>query len=178
MIHETVLWKTDAQSRLCTRRSEMRQPAGARGGTGLAPRRAAGYDESVQSVGRVMGTFHTSCRVENVVDRAKTATVAKLLVDTGSEFTWLPERTLVKIAVREEKKDVAFVMANGQHVTRNVGFAVIRIGKHFTIDEVVFAQKGDLSLLGARTLEGLNLTVDAANKRLVAAGPLPAAGSN
>jgi hypothetical protein len=30
-------------------------------------------------------------------------------------------------------------------------------------------------LLGARTLEGLNLRVDAARKKLVAAGPLPAA---
>ncbi|MCH8965893.1 MAG: hypothetical protein IIB58_13085, partial [Planctomycetes bacterium] len=66
-------------------------------------------------------------------------------------------------------------MANGQTVTRNVGFAIIRIGKYFTIDEVVFAQKGDLQLLGARTLEGLNLTVDSRRKKLVAAGPMPAA---
>jgi len=43
------------------------------------------------------------------------------------------------------------------------------------IDEVVFAEAGDLALLGARTLEGLNLTVDSARKKLVAAGPLPAA---
>lgn len=66
-------------------------------------------------------------------------------------------------------------MANGQTITRNVGFAVIRIGEHFTIDEVVFARKGDLQLLGARTLEGLNLRVDARTRKLVAAGPLPAA---
>jgi len=45
----------------------------------------------------------------------------------------------------------------------------------FIIDEVVFAEKGDLALLGARTLEGLNLTVDAARRKLVAAGPFPAA---
>jgi hypothetical protein len=45
----------------------------------------------------------------------------------------------------------------------------------FTVDEVVFAEPGDLALLGARTLEGLNLTVDAARKRLLAAEPLPAA---
>ena len=46
---------------------------------------------------------------------------------------------------------------------------------YFTIDEVVFAEPGDLALLGARTLEGLNLAVDTAKKKLVAAGPLPAA---
>lgn len=44
-----------------------------------------------------------------------------------------------------------------------------------TIDEVVFAEPGDLILLGSRTLERLNLTVDAVRKKLVAAGPLPAA---
>ncbi len=65
--------------------------------------------------------------------------------------------------------------ANGQQVTRSVGFAIIRLDKFFTIDEVVFAEKGDLLLLGARTLEGLNLTVDSRRKKLVAAGPIPAA---
>jgi len=60
-------------------------------------------------------------------------------------------------------------------VTRSVGFAILWVGNNFTIDEVVFAEPGDLLLLGARTLEGLNLTVDSARKKLVAAGPLPAA---
>jgi hypothetical protein len=49
------------------------------------------------------------------------------------------------------------------------------VDKYVTVDEVVFAEKGDLLLLGARTLEGLNLVVDSRRKRLVAAGPLPAA---
>lgn len=59
--------------------------------------------------------------------------------------------------------------------SRGVGFAILRVGKSFTIDEVVFAEPGDLVLLGARSLEGLNLTVDSTRKKLVAAGPLPAA---
>ncbi len=96
-----------------------------------------------------------------------------MLVDTGSEYTWVPAKSLEKIGIDREKKDVLFVMANGQHVTRNVGFAIIRLDKHFTIDEVVFAEQGDLLLLGARSLEGLNLTVDSRRKKLVAAGPLP-----
>ena len=66
-------------------------------------------------------------------------------------------------------------MANGKVITRSVGFAIFRVGKQFTIDEVVFAEPGDMVLLGARTLEGMNLTVDPARKKLVAAGPLPAA---
>lgn len=122
-----------------------------------------------------MGTFHVGCRVENHVDRSKSVRIAKLLVDTGSEYTWIPAGKLEKIGVKREKKDVRFAMANGEVVTRCVGFAILRVGRSFTIDEVVFAEPGDLTLLGARTLEGMNLTVDAAGKKLVAAGPLPAA---
>jgi len=122
-----------------------------------------------------MGTFHIGCKVENTVERSESARIPKLLVDTGSEYTWLPAATLEKVGVKREKKDVSFIMTNGQVVTRSVGFAIIRVGKFFTIDEVVFAEKGDLALLGARTLEGLNLVVDSARRRLVAAGPLPAA---
>jgi predicted aspartyl protease len=122
-----------------------------------------------------MGTFYTKCKIENAVDRERSDVVSRILVDTGNEYTWVPATTLERIGIDREKKDVAFVMANGQQITRSVGFAIIRLDKHFTVDEVVFAEKGDLLLLGARSLEGLNLTVDARRKKLVAAGPLPAA---
>jgi predicted aspartyl protease len=118
-----------------------------------------------------MGTFYTRCKVENITARAKSAVVHKLLVDTGSDYTWIPATTLEKLDVAREKKDVPFVMANGQQVTRSVGFAIIRLDKFFTVDEVVFAERGDLPILGARTLEGLNLTVDPKRKKLVTAGP-------
>lgn len=122
-----------------------------------------------------MGAFYSKCKVENPVDRRRSAVVPKLLVDTGSEYSWVPGRTLERIGIQHEKKDVAFVLANGQKVTRSVGFAIFRLDKVFTIDEVVFAERGDLLLLGARTLEGLNLTIEPGRKGLVAAGPLPAA---
>lgn len=122
-----------------------------------------------------MGTFYTRCKIENAVDRTKSAVIAKILVDTGSEYTWVPMTTLERIGIPREKKDVSLVMANGQHVTRSVGFAIIRLDKFFTIDEIVFAEKGDLTLLGARTLEGLNLRVDPRQKKLMAGGPWPAA---
>ena len=124
-----------------------------------------------------MGTFYARCKIENIVDRKKAMIIPKLLVDTGSEFTWIPAATLERLGIEREKKDVPFIMANGQQITRSVGFAIIRLDKFFTIDEVVFAEKGDLALLGARSLEGLNLTVDPRRKKLVAAGPLPAASA-
>ena len=122
-----------------------------------------------------MGTFHVGARFENITDRTKGVSIPRMLVDTGSEYTWVPGPTLEKLGVDREKKDLTFVMANGQKITRSVGFAIIRVEKNFTVDEVVFAEKGDLLLLGARTLEGLSLTVDPRRKKLVASGPLPAA---
>ena len=122
-----------------------------------------------------MGTFYTKCKIENVSDRSKSVVLPRLLVDTGSEYTWAPALSLEKIGIGREKKDVLFVMANEQQVTRSVGFAIIRLDKHFTVDEVVFAERGDLLPLGTRSLEGLNLAVDSQRKKLVAAGPLPAA---
>ena len=124
-----------------------------------------------------MGSFYTRCKIENSVDRKRSAVVQKLLVDTGSEHTWLPTPTLERIGIQREKKDLTFVMANGQQITRGVGFGIIRVGGSFTIDEVVFGEKGDLLLLGSRTLEGLNLTIDPVRKKLVGAGPLPAAAT-
>lgn len=122
-----------------------------------------------------MGTIHTACKVENHVDRSRSVRIPKLLVDTGSEYTWIPSAKLEKIGIVREKKDLQFVVANGEVITRSVGFAILRVAGTFTTDEVVFAEPGDLILLGARTLEGLNLTVDSSRKKLVASGPLPAA---
>ena len=122
-----------------------------------------------------MGTFHVGCKLENPIDRSQAVAVPRALVDTVSEYTWIPSKTLEKIGVDREKKDLLFTMANGQTITRSVGFAILRVDKYFTIDEVVFAEPGDLTLLGARTLEGLGLVVDSRKKKLFAAGPLPAA---
>lgn len=60
-------------------------------------------------------------------------------------------------------------MANGQIIWRSVGYAVLKVERPETVDEVVFAESGDLQLLGARALEGLNLRVDSRRKKLVAA---------
>ena len=124
-----------------------------------------------------MGTFYTGAKIENVSRREQSAKIPRLLVDTGSEYTWVSGTTLEKLGIEREKKDLSFVMANGQQITRSVGFAIVRVNQSFTVDEVVFAEKGDLLLLGARSLEGLNLTVDSRKKKLVALGPLPAAST-
>jgi predicted aspartyl protease len=98
-----------------------------------------------------------------------------LLVDTGSESTWLPEAVLSQLGVRIEKPNQQFVMANGDVITRDIGYAILKVDGFETIDEIVFASPGDLNLLGAHTLEGFGAIIDARRKQLVASGPRLAA---
>ena len=124
-----------------------------------------------------MGVFYVDCDIINVKKSSKKASVPKLLVDSGSEATWVPAGALKQAGIKVVKKDERFLMANGQTVTRSIGYAILRAEGFETVDEVVFAQPGDLSLLGARTLEGFGAVVDPRKKKLVAAGPHPAAFS-
>jgi predicted aspartyl protease len=122
-----------------------------------------------------MGTLYTSCRIENPIDRKKSVTVPKMLVDSNAAFTRVKAATLKQVGMAKEKKNYTFVMANGRHITRAVGFAIIRVGDAVTTDEVIFGEPGDLQILGARSLEGMNLRVDSRAKKLVAGGPILAA---
>jgi predicted aspartyl protease len=121
-----------------------------------------------------MGTFRVECRIENPVDRSRTTVVPDLFVDTGSELTWIPARTLESIGIAREKKRQSFLLANGQRLTRTVGFVILHVDGFVTVDEVVFAEPGDAALLGAHSLEGLNLAVDPGARRLIPGGPVPA----
>jgi predicted aspartyl protease len=129
-----------------------------------------------------MGCFYVNITIRHITDRTKSAVIERALVDTGREATWVPRKVLEQLGIAAEKKDRTFVMANGQTITRTVGYAIVEVTPEYktpeykTVDEVVFAEDGDLPLLGARSLEGLNVRVDPEGKQLVAAGPIVAAG--
>jgi predicted aspartyl protease len=123
-----------------------------------------------------MGSFHVDCEFVNVRTPARSVRVAKVLVDTGTGFSSVPEPLLRKVGIRVAKKDLRFLISNGQTITRSTGHAILRSTGFETVDEVVFGLPGDLLLLGARTLEGFGASVDAKKRRLVAA-PHPAAAA-
>ena len=123
---------------------------------------------------RRLGTFRIDAEFASLRRPQHFTSVPRLLVDSGSEYTWIPEPLLRAAGVRPAK-ELEFLMANGQTITRSVGFVLVRAGGFFTVDEAVFGQPADLSLLGARTLEGFGARVDPRLKKLVAAGPHPAA---
>ena len=118
-----------------------------------------------------MGVFYVDCSIANMAERQRTASIQQLLVDTGSEYTWLPSQILADIGVRIEKPGQHFVMAKGKVITRDIGYAILKVNGFETVDEIVFGQQGDLNLLGARTLEGFGAVIDATKKQLVASGP-------
>lgn len=121
-----------------------------------------------------MGTFHTDVGLEHPALRGHIVSVQNVIVDTGAEATWMPRRVLESLSVRPERTET-YQLADGRLLTRDVGYVIVHVAGKATADDVVFAEDSDLTLLGARSLEGLNLRVDARTKQLVSAGPIVAA---
>jgi predicted aspartyl protease len=66
--------------------------------------------------------------------------------------------------------DQRFIVADGRVLERGIGIAIVHVDQSLATHWVVFAEQGDTVLLGARSLEGMNLRVDSGVKRLVSAG--------
>lgn len=124
-----------------------------------------------------VGTFRIDVEVENPARPGERRRVERVLVDTGAELSWIPADILEALGIERYSRS-RFRQANGSIVERWVGPAFVHaVGKR-TTDDVVFGEPGDLVLLGARSLEGLNLRVDPVTRQLVDAGPVPAAASD
>lgn len=122
-----------------------------------------------------MGIFRVDAEVARPGSAPDFYPAGQLMVDTGAEVSWISAEMLRAAGVEVRWVDQRFQMANGEVITRDVGYAIIRAQGFETIDEVVFAHETDLHLLGARTLEGFHARVDLEQKRLVSSGPIIAA---
>lgn len=118
-----------------------------------------------------VGTFRTTILIESVERRGETRAVENALVDTGSEFTWVPRSVLEELGIRPERLQ-RFLVADGRAVERPLGIGIVHAAGTSAPDFVVFAEPDDMVILGARSLEGMNLRVDAQRKQLVTAGPI------
>src|SRR5580692_2281907 len=74
----------------------------------------------------------------------------RVLVDTGSELSWLPADVLAATGIEPRRKR-SFRPADGRTMERDVGFCILEAEGFTTIDEVVCALPGDMHLLGVRT---------------------------
>ena len=123
-----------------------------------------------------MSIFRTTIGIAHAGRAAEHRTLTDVMVDTGSEYNWVPRSLLEELGVEPERID-RFETADGRVLERQVGFARLYAGDRSAIAAVVFAEPKDLVLLGAHGLEGLNLRIDLGRKELVPAGPVPAAAA-
>jgi predicted aspartyl protease len=111
--------------------------------------------------------FNVNLVARNTKDESLIAPPVQVLVDSGSELTWLPKELLFGIKVSPVRRR-SFSTATKQLVTRDTSYAIVSAEGFETVDEVVFAEPGDMLLLGVRTLEGFGVMVDNIAHRFVA----------
>ncbi|MEE8410372.1 MAG: hypothetical protein V3T05_12250 [Myxococcota bacterium] len=122
-----------------------------------------------------MSLFRVNVVARSPKDETRATDPIEVLVDTGSELTWLPADRLATIGVTARRRRT-FHAATGKPVEREVGYAVLACEGYETIDEVVLGESGDLSLLGVRSIEGFGVMVDNIGHRFDAVSTV-AAGS-
>src|SRR5207245_11250975 len=118
-----------------------------------------------------VGIFRATIDVKSRDMRGSLRALPETLVDTGSEYTWVPRQVLEDLGIRAQRTQ-AFEVADGRRIERDIGYALVRAGGMEAPDLVVFADPGDMTLLGAHSLEGLNLKIDPVRKALLPAGPV------
>ena len=121
-----------------------------------------------------MGTFRVDMEIENLARPGARHTLRAVLVDTGAELSWVPAGVLESLGVERNNK-WHFRQPDGTIIERWTGSVVVTVVGKRAADEVVFGEPSDPILLGSRTLQGLNFRVELVTKRLVDAGPAPAA---
>ena len=121
-----------------------------------------------------MGTFRVDVTIENPAHPGDIRLLESVLVDMGAELSWFPAAVLESLGV-ERNGTWRFRQADGTILERWTGTVQVAVAGKKAGHEVVFGEPGDLVLLGARSLEGLNFRIEPVTKRLVDAGPAPVA---
>ncbi|MCP8315501.1 MAG: retroviral-like aspartic protease family protein [archaeon] len=89
----------------------------------------------------------------------------KLLVDTGSTYTWISKSILEQLEIKP-RGTRRFKTIDGRLLERNVSETMVECMNELATTIVVFAEEGDTQVLGVYALEGLGLEVDPVTKEL------------
>ncbi len=112
----------------------------------------------------LMGTF--SVRIEVGDPEGKRFEAIDAIVDTGATRTTIPAPVLRALGVEPYRK-ASFRLADGRLRELGLGRTKVRVDGREELTQVAFGDDGMPCLLGAITLEELDLAVDPVNKRLV-----------
>ncbi len=88
------------------------------------------------------------------------------VVDTGASFTMCPRRILERLGVTPHDR-MEFILDDGNRIERELGRTWVKINGRQEITIVVFIDHEAEPVLGSYTLEGLRLSVDPLNGRLI-----------
>ena len=116
-----------------------------------------------------MGLFTSQITVSDI-DRTQWETV-DAVVDTGASYSIIPADALHRLGVVPLRKD-EYETADGRTIECDIGVAWVNVDGRETTTPVVFGIDDSLALLGAVTLQELNLAVDTKGERLVPGGRL------
>lgn len=115
-----------------------------------------------------MGLTVLEIEVGNPADPEVTQTV-EFLIDSGAIYSVVPRPILERLNIKP-LADETFRLADGSKVVRKKGIALFKYGDRVGGADVIFAEQGDSTLLGALTLEALGLSLDPLRRELK---PLP-----
>ena len=112
-----------------------------------------------------MAITHVDIDVASPADPEHPETVT-MLVDSGAFNSVVPAALLERLGIRPLSEQVCR-LANGEKITRRKGIAAFRFRGRVGGADVVFGEAGDLTLLGATTLESLGLGLDPLRRELL-----------
>ena len=107
-------------------------------------------------------------KVDLVVKRSyegKAAETVTFLVDSGAVYSVVQGEVLKRLGIRPHRTR-RFHLADGQTIERSIGDAYFEYKGVGGAAPVVFGQPGDADLLGATTLEALELVLDPFKREL------------
>jgi predicted aspartyl protease len=112
-----------------------------------------------------MGTFSAKLRIWNPASPEKTEEV-EAMVDTGAAFSWVHRERLERMGLVPLRR-MGFRAIDGSIIERDT--AAVWVGSDgFTgPDTVVVAERNDMEVIGAHTIEGLGLAADPVQKKLI-----------
>ena len=114
-----------------------------------------------------MGTFFVEALLA-APERPERREPVKLLVDSGSTYTWVAAVRLRALSVvPTERRRV--VTIEGQVAERDAAEVLITLEGRTLHTLCLFGDAGDLDVLGAYTLEGFGLGVDPVQRKLIPA---------
>ena len=96
---------------------------------------------------------------------AKKSVKVEFIVDSGAVYSVVDSAILRRLGCKAYRRKT-FFLADGMAIERQIGDAYFEYGGVGGAASVVFGEKGDSNLLGATTLEALELMLDPFKREL------------